>query len=1053
MNGFLFIPNIKNNGLLSVFNRQGGGNTPTFNNGDTLSATMTAREGDTATLRTADDFIFNVAANTVQGNVGDVLHFKIISQDKSGLALRQIFPHGVEAAIKRGNAGIDDVQNAATSLERMNEEAEYRASVQKEEQAKVAQAISQIKRGQQSIANNATRAAISAIAASGLDLHKISFFSLNNIIQEIKNLPDIPKINDNFYDTPILETPTRNAGDDIYTAYESLEKVQGLLEGGLSDAAIASLLQSNKEITPETVYSNRYKGGRPQNDYLANWDSLEEQITRRFDRLGIQSNESNIDAAKFLIANNLPINRENVESTILLRNLQLIPQEMLFEEVKTAILSGENPTDIKLMPLLSSLDMAEVLETVKSLPKLQPQDVRAVMEAGKTLNLEQIREAAELREIQQTMPTTPTASPENIENLRIEIPPEKLDSLELIKAQRQLAEIQWKMTVQAAVRLADKGISINTAHLQELVMQLRALERENNAGYLRAVGADDSRQNTLRMEDIFRTIQEIRPVAFHLNANISGKIMTNQVKFDLAGIHQAAKAYEAMATTPSGRYGDSFAKIADQFEGFLKNINIDPTAENIRAASILSRNNIDIALSTIEAIKAIDAKIAAVMDRLSPMMAAQMLKEGFTPLDMHMDEMLDYIRKFEQQHGYSGKDKIAQHIFEMDQSKILSEEERSGMIAIYRMLNLIHKNGSAALGMAMKQGVPLTLGNLMEAAKYYDGKKLDVSADDNIKNALTQPTSIRSMLAQAHQAALSYTDLLADAVIDKAAPKTLKKWGDANQQQRPLEDLLQEAPKPPPFEPNQQLQVQALKQFTEAPPALIALLQQVGILPSPDNIKAARKLREENSLTSLQQVFEELKDTAILDNMTSQNLANLLENGEPPKPLTKTLWDALENAPPTQAVRDAQHILAAKYHEQESAQFNDLIDTPFLLNDRFANLKMYTLNESAVAAGTAKTFLTLLTTNLGNVQTTFTQQNSAVTLHFTVESPAVRIKLQTHLPLLQTLLQEQGFTLEQPTFTYATDSQLPQGKQADIDPEELEDSTLLQNFSEYEFVV
>lgn len=1045
MNGFLFVPNTKNssaNGLFSIFNRHKGNSPLSLASGDTITATLTTRENGNATLRTDDDFTFTVPGDSVTGDVGDTLHFKVISQDSSGLALKQIFPQGLNVAMERGNAGIDDVYNVATSLEKMNEEAEYRAEAHKEKQVEAAQAVARIKRGQRTIANNATKSAIAAISASGLDLHKISFFTLSNMIKDIKALPDAPGSHANNINVD-------DAKDAISEV--ALEKVRDLLSGGLPDAAIAQLLKSGNDITPEQVYASRYLGGAETPAYFDNWDTLDKQIEKRFRRLEIESTPRNLEAARFLVANDLPISRNNVEATVLLRHLAHIPQEMLMAQVELSISHGEDPTQMKLMPLLSFIDMESVLDLVKDLPKLEGQDVRTVMEAGKSLNLKNLFEAADVRDTSSVGVTVD--APADIPKPTLAVPEENL-----ITAQRQLAEIQWKMTVQAAVRLAHRGIVIDTVHLQELVMHLRALERENHAQYLRAAGTEDTKQNTARMEDIFRTIQEIRPVAFHLNANISGKVLTKKVDFNLQGVHQAAQAYESSATRPSGRYGDSFAKISDQFEGLLKNMGIEPTAENIRAASILSRNEIDVASSTIDAVKAIDAKIAAVMDRLSPMMAAQMLKDGYNPLDMHMDEMISYIRKFEDLHGYSGRDKIAQHILEMDKSQTLTPEERSGMIAIYRMLNLIHKNGSAALGVALKQDAPLTLGSLMEASKFYDGKKnVGGYAGDSFKHIANPPESIRATLSKAVSmnltAPMSYADLLADDVIDKASPDTLKKWMPEEKVQAALEDLLQETPKPPAFVPNQDLASQAVKQFTDTPAPFIAMLQKAGVLPTPNNIKAARTIKEGSLTETLKEAISEFKANLFDFDMLQERLMQ----GEGQEEVIQNIWDSFGDALPTTAIRDAQMALAVHHALSNNGNSDSDIEIPIELNGRLASLKMYTLNESAVASGDARTFISLTTEGLGTVQSYFSIDGGKVNLRFAIDSQASRLKLENNYNMLAALLAEAGFEIGSLSFVYTqptaeTAIMAAQGKDVAIDPEEdLYTATL--ELSDYEFTV
>lgn len=974
MNGFVFVPSTGNTqagGLMSVFNRGARSSAPSLVSGDVITALLTSREDGKAALRTEDDFTFTVPGNSVQGDVGETLHFKVVSQDRSGLALRQVFPHlqaAKEASIERGNAGIEDVQYVAKSLEQMNEEAAYRAEEQKDQQVKASQVLSQVRRSQRFVEGNSTRAAIAAIAAAGLDLNKIGFFELSNVIQEIEAMPDA---------SPEAATAFGGEAEAGYTAPVITET--------LPDPAVAYLLKSGKEITQETVYAARYSTAGDAPVDLEKWDTLDKQIAKRFKREDIENTPQNMEAAKFLVAYNLPITRQNIEHAVMLRNADLVP---------TAI------------------------ETAQKLPNIKPQDVKAVLEAGQPLNLQH------LIDVQSNVDydTQPVSESQYV-------PREKL-----VTAQRQLAEIQWKMTVQAAIRLAHKGIEINTEPLQELVEHLRSLESEGHAKALRAMGSDVS--HTAQMEQIFRAIEDIKPVAAHIHANVQAKVLNRQVDFNLAGVHKAAKAYKANATMADPRYGDDFDKVSDQFKPLLSRLGVAPTNENIRAAMILSRNEMDVALPAIEAVKTIDAKIAAVTDRLSPMMAAQMLKDGHKPLTMHMDELLSYIRKFEEQHGYSGGDKIAQYILEMDRSNTLTPEERSGMIDVYRMLHIIQKNGSAALGLALKQSSPLTLGSLMEAAKFYESHKKDLNA---------QPGPV------------SYTDLLADAVIDKGAPPILQQWLPDD---KPLEDMLHQSPVPPSFKPDIEMATEAVRQFTEAPPSLIVMLQNAGVLPTPENIKAARKRVENTMLEALAEAIAEIRannpglDALLEPSDIGGALRELMDGEESHKKLTDQLLDALGDAPQTEAVKEAQALLTL---QSAMSDDDDAIDVPLQLNGRYANLKLYTLNENAVADGSARAFLTLATEGLGNVQSYFDLDDGKVNLQFAVEGPVARLQLEANIETLRALLEEAGYEIGDLVFTYLPSSELESeepslvdGKEIAVDPEE--EYTPLE-VSDYEFTV
>jgi len=1045
MTGFVYIPSNQNTGLSSIFQRSD--RQPAFaslTNGDVLTAVVAERDSQHVTLRTPDDFTFRVSADSVTGDEGDTLHFRVVKQDSSGLALKQIIQQEADVALIRGDAGIEDIQQNTKTLEQMTEEADLRAETHKEQQVKAAQAVARVRRSQAFLSGNAGRAAIAALSASGISLEKVSFSTLNTVMLQMERHPEMQS--------------RRKAADSVAQALRDqglpvtkhnkavLERVLERVSGHLEDDAIANLLRGEREITPENIYAGRYSaskkdGGQeakaPIEELIGKWDSpkeLDAQIEKLFQWEKIENTDKNHDVAKYLMANDLPITKENVESVSLLKELDAVSQEALLAKAAAAISQGKDPAKVDLLALNNNEgaqtivvpeSVAEAaLKTVQALPLITTNDIRAVIADNLPVTLQQLIKSA----LAQGDAKNPVVEPGQKEK-------------SLIEFKRQLAEIQLKMTSQAALRLAHKQINIDTAPLQELVEHLRKLESETHASFLRAVGANDTPQEVARMDDIFRHVRAIHP----LTANVHAAVHLQQVEFSLSGVHQAVLAaraleqYEATATIPNPRYGDSFAKVRGQFEGLLENLGIETSAENIRAAFILSKNQMDVEQAAINSVKEIDAKIESVTRGLHPMLAAQMLKEGLSPLDMHMDDMLSYIRKYEQVHGHSGGDKIAQHILEMDKAGTLDSKERAGMIAVYRMLNVIQKNGAAALGFALKQDSSMTLGNLMEAAKYFDKNKrgdagLDVSVNDSygqLEAVLRPPESIRASLQASKSITPEYNDLLADALTDKALPENLQNlMANPEMLDKPVEDLLRdELADAPSFKPDMSQAAQAVRILAQASPALVTFMQSNGIPVTPSTLRAVRNAsRSDNALEdSLNKLMEETigdvgenigaTDSADWTDALMDSSLDAFQRGERPREIMERLWFALNNSLPTPAVQETRGLIEMQYgHENEE------LEIPIMLNGKVSTLKLFVLNEQAVADGQARTYLSLSTASMGKVEGFFTIAEGRVQLQFAVTDPEARAHLEANSGQLAALLQEIGYEIEGLQFTSATDS-------------------------------
>ena len=117
-------------------------------------------------------------------------------------------------------------------------------------------------------------------------------------------------------------------------------------------------------------------------------------------------------------------------------------------------------------------------------------------------------------------------------------------------------------------------------------------------------------------------------------------------------------------------------------------------------------------------VKILDEKVDYVGRNLHPIIAANMIKEGFRPDFIPIDDVIEYINVFDEVLGKDNKEAFSQFILELDEKGVLNHEEKEGLIAIYRMLHVIEKSNGKVIGWLMKNDIPLTLNNLLEAAKY-----------------------------------------------------------------------------------------------------------------------------------------------------------------------------------------------------------------------------------------------------------------------------------------------------------------------------------------------
>jgi len=202
---------------------------------------------------------------------------------------------------------------------------------------------------------------------------------------------------------------------------------------------------------------------------------------------------------------------------------------------------------------------------------------------------------------------------------------------------------------------------------------------------------------------------------------------------------------ETYATVPNPKYGDSFRKVKGQIPGLLTSLGLQASPADIRAASILSRNGIDINADNLSSAKELDGKLAAISGGLHPQIAVSLITEGQNPLEMPLDDLRQYIDGYGGTFGtaYSSSDVL-------DSIKNIEPIIRSAIISLYKAIRIILRYEGATLGYALKRGSTKTLGALLSAASAADGN-LNLSVDDNttIYKPAAHEKSIQAELARA----------------------------------------------------------------------------------------------------------------------------------------------------------------------------------------------------------------------------------------------------------------------------------------------------------------
>lgn len=490
--------------------------------------------------------------------------------------------------------------------------------------------------------------------------------------------------------------------DSIKSLQNKFEKIDNI-----NSNSIYNLLKKQGNITLEDIYTIKHSGNYKEELLnLDNINDIDEQISNILISEEIPLQEENIDIAKDFIKNQVDITKENFEKYNKLNNIQ---NSFAISDIlkKGAINIGLNKS-ISDINLFENLDESKLFkqynQLIEILPNVKTESIQNLINNNVKVNLKNIQEEYNKQNTYENLEITEQAVSERL----------------------NLAKIQMKLTTEAIYRLSSSGIDINIKPLQNVISTLENMEISSYKDALKMSNISINNENVSKMQGFFNTFSGFYPKLVYSTFK---EIANNEIDFSIKGISTSIKSkniletFETFKTVPDARFGDKISNLTKEFEKILDENGLEATKSNLKAAKILTLNNMEFNKENLLNVKVIDAKIDYVYNNLHPIIASNMIKDGFNPLERKIDELIHYIDSFSNEFGQTSKEKIAEQILQLDNENILTKEERTAIISVYKMLNLIEKDNSSSIGTLLKSEKNVTLGNLLEASKVFKKAK------------------------------------------------------------------------------------------------------------------------------------------------------------------------------------------------------------------------------------------------------------------------------------------------------------------------------------------
>lgn len=581
----------------------------------------------------------------------------------------------------------------------------------------------------------------------------------------------------------------------------------------VSDGSIRYMLQNGLEATPENLFKAQFSGSQANAVYKQqgqiDYAALQPDIERTLAEASLEPDQKNVEDARWLLANEIPLTAEN-----LIRKQELEQLEM--------------PMDGQKLMQIMTQSMAE---------GVRPQ--KAVL-TDEVLSPEEMA-----RNVLDSIANEPEKSNDN--------------AYRMVKAMRQLEETRLIMSKEANLTLMKSGISIDTTELENLVEELKQREAE-----LRPEEMVSGEADLVQQKDTWDLMQEVEYIkslpAYAIGMVPAEELTLNRLKEQgsvlQVQMEQAGQRYETMQTQPRQDLGDQMQKAFRNVDDLLREIGMEPNSTNQRAVRILAYNQMEITPENVQRMKAADEMVQRSFSNLKPAVVETMIKREINPLDMDLNSLNMVAEEIQSQQGISEEEAFSKYLYKLEQNRQISEEQRSAYIGIYRLIRQVENTDGAAIGSLLQQGGEMTLRNLLTQVRISKHKNMDYQVDDDFGGVSAAEGNGQSITDQIEQA---YQQNLWKDIRDALTPEKMRQLGTEEQwmEMTPEEMArrLQEMEESTDTEHSyQSRQLEDLAQAAAAPEEVYRLLDHYDLPVTVSNVMAAMQQYSQRNRV-FQQIF------------------------------------------------------------------------------------------------------------------------------------------------------------------------------------------------------
>lgn len=426
--------------------------------------------------------------------------------------------------------------------------------------------------------------------------------------------------------------------------------------------------------------------------------SLEQEISKLLERLGLSGTEEEKAAAAWLVEKGLPIDAQAIQRNKDIFSVQFPLQPKQVIETSTAALADGIPVGEK-----SLADPTTTQEKAVAIYEMYQGD----------------------------------------------------GALTKVQDRIQLEEIRLRMTVETNVKLLESGFSIDTAPIEETIEALKKAEQELAKQYFPQETEPGVKYG--QYKETTRLLQELPQLPVATIGSFAERLQSGTlVEFHAEGTQLAnayklaGERYETIWTAPRADMGDSIKKAFANVDVLLQDMNYEATEENRKAVRILGYNHMEINEGNVERVKVAQNQVEQVIQQMTPAATLKMIRDGVNPLEATLPQLQQYFEELPEEYGQSAE-KYSKFLYRLEKSEEITEQEREAFIGCYRLLNQIEKSDGAVVGALVNVGGELNFQNLLSAVRTGKWKSMDVRVNDAL-GALSEEAVMKLSISEQIQA-------------------------------------------------------------------------------------------------------------------------------------------------------------------------------------------------------------------------------------------------------------------------------------------------------------